>query len=139
MQSRERKRNLGLLAAVGGVLLAIACGGGGAGGGTAYGSGPSATSTPAPTAGAPADVTITINSMSGAQSFSPSPGSVKVGQTVAWRNADSIAHRPNGSGFDAGSISPGATSAPVTFSAAGDVAYFCAVHPSMVGTLNVTQ
>jgi plastocyanin len=136
VQSQERKRNLGILAVVAGVLVAIACGGGAGGG---YGMGPSAMPTPSPTASGGANVTITINSMSGAQSFSPDPGAVKVGQKVAWRNADGMAHTATGSGFDTGSIPPGATSAPITFSAAGNVAYHCSIHPSMVGTLSVTQ
>ena len=141
MDSQKRTRNLGILAIGAGLLVAIACGGGGGGAGGAggYGSGPSAVATPSTTATAVADVTITINSMSGAQSFSPDPGAVKVGQKVAWRNADGIAHTATGSGFDTGSIPPGATSAPITFSTAGDVAYHCSIHPSMVGTLSVTQ
>ncbi len=136
MESQERKRTLGILAVVAGVLVAIACGGGGAGG-----TGPSAMPTPTPPRplAQTADVTITINSMSGAQSFSPEPGPVKVGQKVAWRNADGIAHTATGSGFDTGSIPSGATSASITFSAAGNVAYHCSIHPSMVGTLSVTQ
>jgi plastocyanin len=136
VEGQERKRNLGILAVVAGVLLAIGCGGGAAGG---YGMGPSAMPTPPSTVGGPADVTITINSMNGAQSFSPNPGAAKVGQKVAWRNADSMAHTATGSGFDTGSIPPGTTSAPITFSAAGSFAYHCSIHPSMVGTLNVTQ
>lgn len=132
METPERKRNLGILVVVAGVLVAIACGGGG-------GMGPSAVPTPVPTTGGAADVTITINSMSGAQSFSPDPGAVKVGQKVAWRNADSITHTATGGGFDTGSIPPGTTSVPITFSAAGNIAYHCSIHPTMVGTLNVTQ
>lgn len=139
MERQERKRNLGILAVVAGVLVAVACGGAAGGGAGGYGMGPSAVPTPPSTVGGAADVTITINSMSEAQSFSPNPGAVKVGQKVAWRNADSMAHTATGSGFDTGSIPPGATSAPISFNAAGSVAYHCSIHPSMVGTLNVTQ
>jgi plastocyanin len=66
--------------------------------------------------------------------------SVRVGQQVRWRNNDSLPHTAtqSGGGFNTGSIAPGATSAPITLSAAGTVNYFCAFHPSMVGTLNVT-
>jgi plastocyanin len=73
-------------------------------------------------------------------SFSPNPASVQVGQQVRWRNADSVTHTAtqDGSGFDTGSIAPGATSAPITFSAPGTIGYHCQIHPSMVGTLNVT-
>ena len=86
-------------------------------------------------------MTITINGMSGSNSFSPNPASVVVGQQVRWRNADSVVHTAtqNGGGFDTGLISPGATSSPITMSTAGSLNYRCTVHPSMVGTLSVTQ
>ncbi len=88
--------------------------------------------------GVAADVTITIIGMNGNQSFSA--GTVKAGQTVAWRNGDSVAHTAtaDGGAFDTGIIAPGATSSPITMSAAGSVAYHCAIHPSMVGSLTVT-
>ena len=72
-------------------------------------------------------------------SFSPALVTVKVGQTVVWQNADSIAHTATGSDFDTGPIDPGQTSAPVTFSTGGSRPYHCTIHPSMTGTLNVTQ
>jgi plastocyanin len=132
-----RKRNLGILAVVAGVAVAVACGGSG------YSSSPSPmpTPTPAPTGGGggSADVTITINGESGGMSFSPASAAVKVGQTVAWRNADSITHTATGTSFDTGAIGAGRTSAPITVTAAGNVGYHCTIHPSMVGTLNVTQ
>jgi plastocyanin len=101
---------------------------------------PSPTPTPSPSP-TPSEVTINIVGMNGNQSYSPSPASVSVGQQVRWHNADSIAHTAtqDGSGFDTGTIAPGATSAPVTFSAAGTVSYHCSFHPSMVGSLNVTN
>lgn len=133
MRFEERKRNLRVLAVVAGVVAAVACGGGG------YGSSPSPMPTPTPGGGASADVTITINGMSGGTSFSPNPAAVKVGQTVAWRNADSISHTATGTGFDTGTIPSGRTSAPITFTAAGNLDYHCTIHPSMVGTLSVTQ
>jgi plastocyanin len=65
---------------------------------------------------------------------------VKVGQQILWHNADSIAHTAtqDGAGFNTGSIGPGGTSAPITFSTSGTIGYHCAIHPSMVGTLTVT-
>ena len=86
-------------------------------------------------------VTITIVGMAGNQSFSPNPASVKVGQTVAWRNADSIAHDPgaDSGAFSTGLIQPGSTSSPIAMTAAGSVGYHCQIHPDMVGTLTVTQ
>jgi plastocyanin len=117
----------------------------GCGGGSSNGSNPMAPS-PTPTAtagggGGAANVTITINGMNGAPSFSPSPGSVTVGQTVAWRNSDSVSHTAtaDGGAFNTGTIAPGATSSPIMMSAAGSFAYHCSIHPSMVGSLTVTQ
>jgi plastocyanin len=93
---------------------------------------------PAPT---PADVTITIVGMSGSQSYSPNPGTVRAGQTVAWRNADSVVHTAtaDGGSFNTGNIAPGATSAPIRVSTIGSFAYHCVQHPTMVGTLQVQQ
>jgi plastocyanin len=114
-----------------GLVALAACGGS---------STPTASNSPSPSTapGNPAaDVVITINGMSGASSYSPNPAAVKVGQTVAWKNGDSIAHTATGASFDTGSIGPGATSKTITFSAAGNVDYHCSFHPSMVGTLSV--
>ncbi len=88
-----------------------------------------------------ADVTVTILGLNGYQSFSPNPVSVRVGQTVAWHNADSITHTATADGgqFDTGGIAPGTTSNPITMSAAGAFGYHCSIHPTMVGTVNVTQ
>jgi plastocyanin len=72
-------------------------------------------------------------------SFSPDPASVKVGQSVIWHNADVIAHTATGSDFDTGPIGPGQDSAPIIFSSAGSRPYHCTIHPSMTGTLDVTQ
>ena len=94
--------------------------------------------TPTPT---PSVLTIEINGMLGGNSYSPNPANVQVGQQVRWHNGDSTVHTAtqNGGGFDTGLISAGATSAPITITTAGALNYHCTVHPSMVGTLNVTQ
>jgi len=136
MDARSLKLTMGTLALFAFTLIAASCGssssptspspapGGGGGGG-----------------GVTADVPITINGMNGNQSFSPDPATAKVGQTVAWRNADSITHTASADGgaFNTGNIAPGATSSPITMTAAGSFGYHCQIHPSMVGTLNVTQ
>ena len=122
---------LGLAAA--GLLALAACGGD---------NNPMASASPSPSTApgnAAPDVTITINGMSGSNSYTPNPGAVKVGQTVAWKNNDSTAHTATGASFDTGSIAPGATSKTITFSAAGTVDYHCSFHPSMVGSLTVSQ
>ena len=87
--------------------------------------------------GGNASVIITIVGMNGNQSFSPNPASVGSGQTVAWKNADSIAHHvvQDGGGFDTGDLAPGATSAAISIPA-GAISYHCSIHPTMVGGLN---
>ncbi len=83
--------------------------------------------------------TLQVLGMNGANSFSPNPGSVTAGMTVAWHNNDVITHTAtadNGS-FDTGPIAPGTTSAPITMSTAGTFGYHCSIHPTMTGTLNV--
>ncbi len=62
-------------------LLAATCGG-------SY----SPTTPTPPGGGTTADLTITILAMNGNQSYAPNPATVRVGQKVAWRNADSVAH-----------------------------------------------
>ena len=91
--------------------------------------------------GSSADVVITITGINGSMSFTPNPASVRVGQTVAWRNGDSITHTAtqDGYGFSTGAIAGGATSAPVLMGSVGTIGYHCNIHPSMTGTLDVTN
>jgi plastocyanin len=129
------------------LMLAAGCGGGGGG----YGSTPTTTpTTTQPPAAGVADLTITISGESGNMSFSPNPATVKMGQKVAWHNADSITHAiledangtgpsPYSGGFSTGSLAPGATSPPFTMGTVGTTGYHCSIHPSMVGTLSATQ
>jgi plastocyanin len=86
-----------------------------------------------------ADVTITMVGDRGSQSFSPNPSTMRVGQTVAWKNGDSTAHTAtqDASRFDSGTIAAGATSSPMTMSTAGTFTYHCTIHPGMVGSLVV--
>ena len=85
-------------------------------------------------------MTINIVGMQGANSYTPNPATVQVGQQVRWRNNDSVAHtatRSGAGGFDTGVLNPGQTSAPITISTAGMLNYICTLHPNMTGTLNV--
>jgi plastocyanin len=94
-----------------------------------------------PPGGGGADVVITITGMNGANSFSPNPATVLVGQTVAWHNVDTLTHTAtqNGGAFNTGNIAGGATSAPITMGTVGGFGYHCNIHPTMTGTLNVTN
>jgi plastocyanin len=87
-----------------------------------------------------ADKTIRIVGVSGGNSFSPSPDTMFVGQTVSWRNDDTITHTatPDAGGFSAtGNISAGATSTPQAVSTPGTFPYHCSIHSTMTGTLEV--
>ena len=89
---------------------------------------------------ATADVVINIVAENGANSFSPNPANVTVGQTVSWHNVAGTTHTAtqNGGGFNTGNIGNGGTSSPIQMNTAGDLGYHCSIHPTMVGTLHVT-
>jgi plastocyanin len=98
------------------------------------------TPTPAPPATprpAPASTVVTIDviGINGSQSFSPNPATVRPGQTVVWRNVDSVRHRMvlNTGSLDTGDLAAGASSQPIAINAGGG--YHCSIHPSMVGTI----
>ena len=63
---------------------------------------------------------------------------VKVGDSVTWRNNDSTAHTATADdgGFDTGTIAAGDT-AVVTFDTAGTYAYHCKIHAQMTATVVV--
>ena len=127
---------------IGGLLLVAATlGGCGGSNGSMSPVSPTPTPTPTPTPAA-SDVVITMVGMNGSLSYSPNPATVKVGQTVAWKNADSLAHTATADAgtFDTGTLAAGATSSPITMTTAGTFPYHCAIHgSSMTGTLTVTQ
>jgi plastocyanin len=80
--------------------------------------------------------------MNGSNSYSPNPATVKVGQAVAWHNADALPHTAtaDAGGFDTGNIAPGATSNPITMNTVGSFPYHCTIHGfTMTGVLTVTQ
>jgi plastocyanin len=112
-------------------LMAATCGG-------SY----SPTTPTPPGGGTTADLTITMLAMNGPQSYTPNPGTVRVGQKVAWRNADSVAHTAtaDAGAFDTGNVAPGATSSAITMTSAGTFSYHCTLHGfTMTGTVTVTQ
>jgi plastocyanin len=70
-------------------------------------------------------------------SFNPNPVPASVGQTVAFKNTDSVTHHivmDNGSA-DLGDLAPGATSRTLTVTA-GNGNFHCTMHPTMVGAIN---
>jgi len=108
----------------------------------------SAGSTPSPAATAPpASAPPSAGGGGGASAvtmqnlaYNPATLSVKVGTKVTWTNQDGIAHTVT---FDTGGATSdllvtGATYEQ-TFSTAGALAYHCKIHPTMTGTVTVTQ
>lgn len=92
--------------------------------------------------GGTADVTISIVGNLGGNSYSPASATCTVGQKVAWKNNDSMAHTatsdPSGAAFNTGTLGAGATSAAITMNTAGSFPYHCTIHGvSMAGTLTV--
>ena len=72
--------------------------------------------------------------------FAPKTVEVKVGQKITWTNEDAAPHTvtaKTGAEFDSGTLAQGA-SFSFTPSKAGTIEYFCAIHPSMVGTIDVS-
>ena len=105
-------------------------------GGNSYGSGNSGNPV-APTSTIAGVVTINVVAVNGAQSFSPNPASLPVGQMVVWHNVDSITHHVvlDDRSVDTGDLLPGASSQPMAIAAAGGQ-YHCSIHPVMVGSVN---
>jgi plastocyanin len=76
--------------------------------------------------------------------FSPNPIQVGVGTTVTWTNNDAQPHTvssgenatPSGL-FNSPIMAPQATFEH-TFTEAGEIPYFCTLHPNMVGTVSVS-
>jgi plastocyanin len=94
----------------------------------------------APAAGAQNQQNVSVN----IQNFAFNPPNIVVppGTTVTWVNNDRAPHTvtatdPAGA-FDSGTLQPG-QSFSVTFTQPGTTyAYYCAIHPSMTGTVTVT-
>ena len=71
--------------------------------------------------------------------FEPADIEVPVGTTVDWTNEDPFAHTVTArdGAFDSGTMDGGGTFSQ-TFYEPGTFEYFCAIHPSMTGTVTVT-
>lgn len=96
----------------------------------------------ADTTSAPPDSTGAATSEVSIDDFAFAPGSltVAVGDTASWTNDQSIAHTTTGTegDWDSGTLGTGETFG-FTFQEAGTFEYFCAIHPSMTGTVVVTD
>jgi plastocyanin len=90
------------------------------------------TSTPPPAASGGTATTVTIKNFM----FEPASVTIKVGDSVTFKNEDSVAHTVNGANFQSGDIAPGASYSQ-TFDKAGTYQYACSIHPQMTGTVVV--
>jgi len=72
--------------------------------------------------------------------FAPTPLAAKVGSTVTITNGDSVPHTftADDGSFDT-KVIPSGTSATVTLTKAGTIAYHCAIHARMKGVLEVSS
>jgi plastocyanin len=74
--------------------------------------------------------------------FNPATITISAGTTVTWTNSDSATHKvvsdSNPAAFSSGDITQGGTYL-FTFSTPGTYDYHCQIHPSMKGTITVTQ
>jgi plastocyanin len=97
---------------------------------------------PATATSIPSNSTVVkIVANAGSNSFSPNPIEVKVGETVTWINDDDSGRHTVTSKdgvFNSGMMGRG-QSFSYTFDKAGEYPYFCEPHPSMVGTVVVTE
>jgi plastocyanin len=81
-------------------------------------------------------VTVTIADFA----YEPAEAEASVGETVSWTNEDAAGHTAtlDDGGCDTGTIGGGSSGALV-FNAAGTFAYHCTIHPTMTGTITVTE
>ena len=119
---------------VGSALGLAACGGG-----EQESTPAAAASTPAAAkakAKAPAGTSVAIKGFA----FAPQAIKAKVGEKITWTNDDAAPHTvtaKSGGQLDSGTIAQGA-SFSFTPEKAGTISYFCEIHPSMTGTIEVS-
>jgi plastocyanin len=80
-----------------------------------------------------AETTVTIDNFT----FAPAQLTVKVGDTVTWKNHDDIPHTIVSAGKFRSKALDTDDSYSFTFTASGDYTYFCSLHPHMTGTIKV--
>jgi plastocyanin len=73
-------------------------------------------------------------------SYEPDPVVVQVGGKVTWQNEDTAPHTATADdgSFDTGTIDKGKLGS-ATFKEAGTFTYFCEIHPTMHGTVEVVE
>ncbi|HYJ22923.1 MAG TPA: plastocyanin/azurin family copper-binding protein [Solirubrobacterales bacterium] len=72
--------------------------------------------------------------------YGPDPVTVQTGGKVIWQNEDTAPHTATADdgSFDTGTIERGKIKSE-TFKQAGTITYFCEIHPTMHGTVEVVE
>lgn len=72
--------------------------------------------------------------------YQPEPVVVQVGGKVIWQNEDTVPHTATADdgSFDTGTLDRGKLKSE-TFKQAGTIPYFCEIHPTMHGTVEVVE
>jgi plastocyanin len=73
--------------------------------------------------------------------FSPASKTVRAGTDVVWENHDTVVHTAtaNNGAFDTRDVAANSESTAVHFETPGTYQYKCLKHPSMMGTIIVTE
>lgn len=71
--------------------------------------------------------------------FAPARFSAHVGDTIAWVNADFVAHTATARNGAWDIMIPPNTTKTVVLKSEGTVDYYCKFHPNMVGQISVTK
>jgi len=89
---------------------------------------------------AAADAAATVNVTIVFRAYQPATTTVRVGETVTWKNSTLMPHTVTAveGAFDSGKMN-GGTSFSVTFLKAGTFLYKCLIHPTMKGTVIVSD
>jgi plastocyanin len=81
-----------------------------------------------------------VNASIGDSAYKPSSLDVKVGQTIKWKNAGTVAHTVTGKigvTFDSGDLNPGSVYA-LKPGGVGKITYYCTIH-GFTGTISVSR
>ncbi|MFA6076462.1 MAG: cupredoxin family copper-binding protein [Candidatus Paceibacterota bacterium] len=101
---------------------------------------PTSVTTPTPTPTTPTPTPVTKNVTIQGFAFNQSSLTIKKGDTVVWTNKDSAPHTVTGNagGPKSGTLNQNQTYS-FTFNSVGTFSYRCALHPSMTGSVTVTE
>ena len=80
----------------------------------------------------------TINVTVQGIAFSPATVSAKIGDTISWTNKDFVLHSATARDRSWDVNLPPDKSGQIVLKKAGNIAYYCRVHPNMTGTIKVS-